>query len=172
MKKFAVIFLVLTLALTACGNQTKVTIDIPADLEYTEAELIETIENKSDAKYTLIHNEDGSFVVELSQKQHEELLNDIVEKNVTAFAEVVEKYDFIKDISHNDDFTALTMVVEEEAYVENETNNMMAPMIVAFFNVSYQFFSGVEYEAIDFTIDFINADTDELIETYVFSEDF
>ena len=105
MKKLALVLFVLTLLLSACSQQPMVTIDIPADLEYDKTELIESIEKHSNARYTLIDNPDGSYSLQMKQRQYDKFIKDVAEVNVNSFAEIVEKYDYIKDITYNDDFT-------------------------------------------------------------------
>ncbi len=172
MKKLALVLFVLTLLLTACSQQPVVTIDIPADLEYDKTDLIESIEKHSKARYTLIDNADGSFSLQMKQRQYDKFIKDVAEVNVNSFAEIVEKYDYIKDITYNDDFTEIKMVVDPVKFLENQTNHDLAPLMIYMFNITYQFYSGTPYDQIDFTIDFISADTDEVLETYVFSENF
>lgn len=172
MKKLALILFILTMLLSACGNQPLVSIDIPADLEYTEEELVEMIEKKSNVRYTLIDNQDGSFEIQMTERRYERFIEDVATLNEDAFDEIVEKYDFIKEISFNEDFTHLIMEVDRLAYLENQTNHDLAPLIVAMFNTSYQFFTGTAYDEINFTIDFVDVETGEVIGDYVFAEDF
>lgn len=89
-------------------------------------------------------NEDGSITVTMSKTKHKELLEEMAISLETNFAEFVngENTPYIKEISHNDDFTAVTMKVDKAAY---ESALDFTPLAIGMSVAMYQAFIETEY---------------------------
>lgn len=89
-------------------------------------------------------NEDGSVTVTMTKAKHKELLKDLASSLEKDFAEFVNGEDtpYIKEISHNDNFTAVTMKVDKAAY-ENAFD--LTPLSIAISVAMYQAFTETEY---------------------------
>ena len=106
-------------------------------------------------------NEDGSVSVTMTKNKHNELLTLMAESLDSSFAEFVNAEDtpYIKEISHNDDFTAVTMKVDKAAY---EKAFDFTPFVIGVSVAMYQAFIEAEYH-VDITI--VDAATGDTINT-------
>jgi hypothetical protein len=106
-------------------------------------------------------NEDGSVTVTMTKSKHNELLTEMAASLDAAFAEFVNAEDtpYIKEISHNDDFTAVTMKVDKAAY---ETAFDFTPLAIGISVAMYQAFIETEYH-VDITI--VDATSGDTIKT-------
>ena len=106
-------------------------------------------------------NEDGSVTVTMTKSKHKELLAKMADSMDSSFAEFVNAEDtpYIKEISHNDDFTAVTMKVDKAAY-ENAFD--FTPFVIGVSVAMYQAFIETEYH-VDITI--VDAATGDTIKT-------
>jgi hypothetical protein len=95
-------------------------------------------------------NKDGSVTITMSKTKHKELLKDLANSLEKSFAEFVNSEDtpYIKKISHNADFTAVTIEVDKAAY-ENAFD--LTPLSIAISVAMYQAFIETEYH-VDITI--------------------
>ncbi|MBQ7767592.1 MAG: hypothetical protein IJ403_01765 [Oscillospiraceae bacterium] len=89
-------------------------------------------------------NKDGSVTVTMTKAKHKELLDEMADSLDKNFAEFVNGEDtpYIKEISHNDNFTAVTMKVDKAAY-ENAFD--FTPFAIALSVSMYQAFTETEY---------------------------
>ena len=89
-------------------------------------------------------NEDGSVAVTMTKAKHKELLEEMANTLNTNFNEFVngESTPYIKEITHNDDFTAVTMKVDKAAY---ETAFDFTPLAIGMSVAMYQAFIETEY---------------------------
>lgn len=103
-------------------------------------------------------NEDGSLTVTMTKGRHEELLNEMATNLETSFAEFVNGEDtaYIKEITHNDDFTAVTMKVDKAAY-ENAFD--FTPLAIGISVAMYQAFTETEYHVEITIVDVATGDT-------------
>ena len=88
-------------------------------------------------------NEDQSLTVTMTKGKHQDLLNEMSASIETSLAEYVESEDtpYIKEITHNDDFTVVTMKVDRAAY---ESAFDMMPFVIAMSAGMYQMFLEME----------------------------
>lgn len=106
-------------------------------------------------------NEDGSVSVTMTKSKHNELLTEMATSLDSTFAEFVNAEDtaYIKEITHNDDFTAVTMKVDKAAY-ENALD--FTPFVIGVSVAMYQAFVETEYH-VDITI--VDAASGDTIKT-------
>ena len=103
-------------------------------------------------------NDDGSMIVTMSKSKHNELMAEMVTTLETNFASLVEAEDtpYIKEITHNDDFTLVTVKVDRKAY-ENAFD--LTPFIIGLSVSSYQMFLDMEYHVEIVIVDIATGDT-------------
>ena len=89
-------------------------------------------------------NEDGSITVTMTKAKHKEILEEMATSLDANFAEFVngESTPYIKEITHNDDFTTVTMKVDKAAY---EGAFDFTPLAIAMSAAMYQAFIETEY---------------------------
>lgn len=107
-------------------------------------------------------NEDGSVSVTMTKKKHNEIMAELTANLEATFAEMVEGEDtpYIKEITHNDDFTEVTMAVIRADY-EN-TIFEMTPFVIGLSAMMYQAFLDVESHCEVLVVDY---DTGDIINT-------
>ncbi len=111
-------------------------------------------------------NEDGSITVTMSKAKHKELLDEMATSLDTTFAEFVNGEDtaYIKEITHNDDFTAVTMKVDKAAY---EKAFDFTPLAIGMSVAMYQAFTETEYHV---EISIVDAATGETINSIAYPD--
>lgn len=111
-------------------------------------------------------NEDGSLTVTMTKGKHKELLDEMATNLDTTFAELVNGEDtaYIKEITHNDDFTAVTMKVDKAAY-ENAFD--LTPLAIGISVAMYQAFTETEYHV---EISIIDVATGDAINTITYPD--
>ena len=112
-------------------------------------------------------NDDGSMVVTMTKGRHNELLDEMTTELETTFSSLVEAADtpYIKEISHNDDFSLVTVKVDRAAY-ENAFD--MTPFIVGISASMYQMLLDMEYHV---EVLMVDVATDETISSVVYPDD-
>jgi hypothetical protein len=111
-------------------------------------------------------NEDGSITVTMSRAKHKELLDEMSTSLDANFAEFVNGKDtsYIKDITHNDDFTAVTMKVDKAAY-KNAFD--FTPLAIGISVAMYQAFTETEYHV---EISIVDVATGETINSITYPD--
>lgn len=112
-------------------------------------------------------NDDGSMVVTMSKSRHSELLDEMVTELEASFASLVEAEGtpYIKEITHNDDFSLVTVKVDRAAY-ENAFD--MTPFIVGISASMYQMLLKMEYHV---EVLMVDVATGETISSVVYPDD-
>lgn len=112
-------------------------------------------------------NDDDSVTITMSKAKHKELLDELETSLDTSFAEFVngENTPYIKDITHNDDFSAVTMKVDREAY-ENAFD--FTPFAIGVLVAWYQAFTETECHV---TISIVDVATGETMDTITYPDD-
>lgn len=111
-------------------------------------------------------NEDGSMVVTMTKGRHKELLDETSANLDVNFASFVEAEDtpYIKEISHNDDFTMVTVKVDRAAY-ENAFD--ITPFAIGMSVAFYQMLLDMEYHV---EVVMIDIDTGDTITTVIYPD--
>ena len=112
-------------------------------------------------------NDDGSMVVTMSKSRHNELLDEMAAELETTFSSLVEAAEtpYIKEISHNEDFSLVTVKVDRAAY-ENAFD--MTPFIVGISASMYQMLLDMEYHV---EVVMVDVATGETISSVVYPDD-
>lgn len=110
--------------------------------EFTEIEE----EMKEEGNADVTQNDDGSITIKMSKKDHKKMLKEMKEDFSKTITEIVEDDEFasIQDITYNNDFTELKMIVSREAF-ENSFDGF-ATMSLGFGSLFYQAFNGKDLE--------------------------
>ena len=89
-------------------------------------------------------NGDGSVTVTMTKGKHKELLQEMTTSLEESFGELVEAEGtpYIKEISHNDDFSAVTVKVDRAGYESAFLD--MTPFVVGMSAMVYQAFLDME----------------------------
>lgn len=111
-------------------------------------------------------NEDGSITVTMTKAKYNDLLAEMSASLDTAFAEFVgaESTPYIKGITHNDNFTEVTMKVDRAAY-ENAFD--FTPLAIGISVSVYQAFVETEYH-VEITV--VDAETGDTINTIIYPD--
>lgn len=137
-----------------------VTITIPSDFagETTQDELDETCHTLGYKSITL--NDDGSVTYVMTEEQHEQMVTEVKTQINSQVQEMVgsEDYPNITDITVNDTFTQYTITTKSTQLSLEESISVFGFYI---YSGMYSVFSGEEIDNIH--IDFVNADTGEII---------
>ncbi|MBR2048313.1 MAG: zinc ribbon domain-containing protein [Oscillospiraceae bacterium] len=109
-------------------------------------------------------NEDGSVTIKMTRSRHNELLKEMSDSLDASFAELIEGEDtpYIKEITHNDDFSVVTIRVDRAAY-ENSWD--FTPLTVSISAMFYQAFLDMDYHV---EIIILDVDTGDVINTSVY----
>lgn len=136
-----------------------VTITIPA--EYVgEATQEELDAQASQYGYKITKNEDGSATYTMTKAQHKEMLRQTSESINSSLSEYIgsEDYPNITDVKANEDFTNFIITTKS---TELDMGESFLSIALYTYGGMYHIFSGQEIDNIH--IDFINADTGEII---------
>lgn len=148
-------------------NLFDVEITIPAD--YVEGATQEEIEQEAAEAgvHSATLNDDGSVTFVMSKSQHEKLLEDMRASIQQSLNEMVgsEEYPNITSIETNDDFTEFTVTTTSSELSLEESFSVMAYYV---YSGVYGVFSGETPENVH--VDFVNADTGEILESADSSE--
>ena len=110
-------------------------------------------------------NSDGSVTFSMSKSQHDEFLQslkDSTEEMVVGFVDGDNRIESFTKITYNDDLSEFKVYVDPAVYTSFDSISAVA---FYFAGQYYQLFSGVPYDDTEVVIEFINKDTDEIIET-------
>lgn len=136
-----------------------VTLTIPSDY-VGEASQDELDKQAQEYGYKVVLNDDGSATYTMTKSQHKKMLNDLTENINSSLSEMVgsKEYPNITDISANKDFTSFTVTTKS---TELDMGESFSVISLYMYGGMYNVFSGDEVDNIH--VDFINADTGELI---------
>ncbi len=152
----------------------------PIDMELTlpailfEGEEIDEMiaDAKEDGVEEAIKNEDGSLTLRMSKSVHQRFMEDLKEVVNEMVEEVKtdEEFTYIQDVTHNNDFTEFTLTVNKELF-ENSLDTLAIDEL-ALTGVFYHIFNNVEHDQIKMAIIIKDASTGEVIETFMYPDDF
>lgn len=136
-----------------------VTLTIPSDY-VGEASQDELDKQAQEYGYKVVLNDDGSATYTMTKSQHKKMLSDLTENINSSLSEMVgsKEYPNITDISANKDFTSFTVTTKS---TELDMGESFSVISLYMYGGMYNVFSGDEVDNIH--VDFINADTGELI---------
>ena len=111
-------------------------------------------------------NEDNSVTVKMTQLKYTALLNETAASLETSFAEFIEAEDtpYIKGITHNDDFTTITIEVDRAAY---ESAFDFSALSVSLAASLYQAIAGVEFHV---DVVYVDAASGETFKTVTYPQ--
>ena len=137
-----------------------VIITLPAELagETTQEQLEQQTEGQDIHSVTL--NEDGSVTYVMSKRQHKAFMEDFRASLSEELAQIPgsEGFENITSVEANEDFTSFTVTT---AATELSLSDMMSVMVYYTYGGIYNIFNGTPADNVH--VDFVNADTGELI---------
>ncbi len=169
MKKLLALGLSMVMAFTAigCGDKTA-EITFPANMydgEITNELAEEIMEETGFESYVI--NEDGSITFTATESDIKEYKEEYVTEVETAFEELVNEDPAIEKIEHNEEFTEVEIAVDSAQLTPLHSLYAYSIMIMA---VPYQYINGVADEDVQIVVNFVDKDTNEVIQTIDSSE--
>ncbi|BDF03687.1 hypothetical protein [[Clostridium] hylemonae] len=185
-KKFLLICMaaMLALSLTACGGNDKkedkkadkkeesvkkeekdIELTLPASFFDEEGMADINEEAKAEGVKEVKVNDDGSVTYKMDKSTHEKLLKEMkkgIDESISELLEDKENYSSFTEITYNDDVTEFKIMVDPAAY--GGLQSFGALVMYAAGNM-YQGMNLVPEEEINTTVQFINKDTQEVIES-------
>lgn len=142
-------------------NLFDVTVTLPA--EYAEGMTQEELDEAAEAEgYHAVLNDDGSITYTMTKAQHAEMMAGLSESIDEAMASMVgsEEYPDITSVTANDDYTEFTITTTNSDISLTEGFGSLALFT---YSGIYHIFDGTPVDNIH--IDYVNADTGEIIES-------
>ena len=162
MRKIALILaVIMVFTLAGCGEKT-VDVTMPAALfsDQTEEDIKKAAEENGYLGCTI--NENGSVTYTMTESRHREMLDELVSRADESIAELIGKVASFTKIDNNSDMS------EFSVYMDSEKATMFDKFYaLAFYTVGayYQSFAGKSADEIDVIIKFIDAETNEVLDT-------
>lgn len=129
-------------------NKGILNVEVTLPSMFFEGEEIEDViaKAKEEGVKEIVENDDGSLTYKMSKKEHKEIVNEMSTEIEESVSEIIDEDEFpsIKEIDHEKDFSAFTVVVDKEAY-ENSLDGF-AIVGLAMSGMYYQVFDGVDAE--------------------------
>lgn len=129
-------------------NKGILNVEVTLPSMFFEGEEIEDViaKAKEEGVKEIVENDDGSLTYKMSKKEHKEIVNEMSKEIKESVSEIIDEDEFpsIKEIDHEKDFSAFTVVVDKEAY-ENSLDGF-AIVGLAMSGMYYQVFDGVDAE--------------------------
>lgn len=131
------------------------------DNEITEL----TDEQKSQGFKSMKKNDDGSITYTISKNAHKSLMEEMKKTTSDQLKKMATDgtYISIKDVSFNDNFSKITLLVDEEKF--NNSFDSFATLAVGMSGMMYQIFDGSEASKTSVTIELTNNITQEVFST-------
>jgi X-X-X-Leu-X-X-Gly heptad repeat protein len=172
MKKIVVLVLSMILIFTACAKESMVEVTLPASIfEGKDASEWMDSDKHDDIEVTV--NDDGSVTYKMPKSTHDEVMKEIRAGFDNVIAEIKDEngeYVSIKDVTYNDSFSEITLIVDKEKY--QSSFDGIVSISLGFSGMFYQVFDGVDAENIKTTIDIKDIDSGEVFNTIVYPDVF
>ncbi|TLS36460.1 hypothetical protein [Pseudalkalibacillus caeni] len=115
-------------------------------------------------------NDDGSYTYKMSKSKHKEMMKELstnIDQTVDEM-KTSDDYASIKDITHNDDYSEFTMVVEKETY--KNSMDGFATMGLGMSGMMYQLFDGAKPEEYSVKISLKDEASGEVFDEIVYPD--
>lgn len=152
------------------ADENLLTVDITLPASFFEGADMSTFDTEAYAQeqgfLSAVLNEDGSMVVTMTKADHKKMLEELSAELDSYFAEFVDGPDtpYVKDISHNEDFTAVTVKVDAEAY-KNAFD--FTPLAIGLSVSMYQAFVDMEHYV---EVSIVDVDTGDVLNTVIYPD--
>ena len=120
---------------------------------------------KANGVINCVVNEDGSVVYTMTKAKHEEMLAEMkagIEESINGLLNGDDKVASFVSIDYNEDFSVVNVKVDPAKYSTWDTLNVLMFYISGAY---YQAFAGVPFNEIDIVVNFINNNTQEIMES-------
>ncbi|MGP4074744.1 hypothetical protein [Halobacillus sp. K22] len=147
-----------------------VEVTLPSSMVEGESMDVITEEAKEQGVKKVTKNDNGSVTYKMSKSAHQDLLEEVkagMEESITE-TKNDENFASIKDITHNNNFTEFTMIVDRETY-ENSMD-VFATMSLGMSGMMYQVFEGKNEDEYSVTINIEDESSGETIDEVVYPD--
>lgn len=169
LKKMIYVFM-FSLFLVGCSN-SDVEVTLPASF-FVGQDTDEVIKDaKEDGVSKVEKNSDGSVTYTMSKEKHEEMLTEVKDSVLKTVEELKTdgSYSSIKDVTHNDNFSKFTVVVDQGAY-ENSLEGL-ATLGLAVSGMNYQFVNGTDPEKYKVEVELKDEKSGKVFDKIVYPDD-
>lgn len=145
-------------------NLLSVEITLPSSL-VNDSEVILDKEARSAGVTEITKNSDGTVTMKMTKEAHKKLLSELkadIDENITEILADKEGYPSFNSITYNNDVTEFTIKVDPTIYEELES---VIALTFYLHGDIYQTFNAVPEEQLKTIVNFVNKDTDEIIES-------
>ena len=187
MKKLILVFmslLALSISMIGCGTESKadkltekddsiaaeenlLSVEVTLPSTFFEGQDMKVVEEdaKDNGVTDFKINEDGSVTYKMSKSTHKELLAGLKESTDESIVEILndkESFPSFSEIKYNDDLTEFNVMVDASLY-----NPFEGFVVMSFYMIGnmYQAMDCVDTNDINTTVNFIDKDTNEVIES-------
>lgn len=153
-------------ALTVDENLFTVEITLPKDMlgeDVTQESLDQSATENGFKSITL--NPDGSATYVMSKKKHKEYLEELktsLSESCNSLIDGENAIESFEEIKFNDNMSKFDVYVDKETFSDWDTLSLLSFYIYGGY---YQAFSGIDGEDIDVEVNFIDKDTNEVLES-------
>ena len=185
MKRLLALALALCIMLAACGpggssttgnensapskeNEKPIEITLPASL-FSDSENFDPDAYAEEQGFlSAVQNEDGTVTIKMTKAKYQEELDEMENSLEEDFSELVKGEDtpYIEEITHNDNFSLVTVKVDREGY-ENAMD--MTSFAIGLSVSFYQMFLEMEYRC---QVDIVDSANGEVIKSTVYPDVF
>ena len=154
-------------------DENLLTVDITLPASMFDGEDMSSFDAETYAKeqgfVKAVLNEDGSVSVTINKVKYNEMLKELAASVEEAFSGMIEAESspYIKEIVHNDDFSAVTVKVDRAGY--ESAIFEMTPLLIGMSAMMYQAFVDMEAVCVVTIVDVSNGDTINTV-TYPIAE--
>lgn len=127
---------------------------------------------RADAQERGIHdvtfNDDGSVTFRMSHATHRQIMAEVRDEVVSGLASLPDDVPSIEQVDHNHDFSQVALTVDRHAWEGG--SDELAALAIAFAVGLYHAFDGTDPDNFQITIEVIDTDTNEVIDTIRLSD--
>ena len=185
MKRITAFILVTLMLLSVCAcsksenagtdnnvvQQQDIVITIPKSLisEQTSTELTE--EQKSMGFKSATLNDDGTLTLVIAKSEYDTLMQKLKQNTADSLESIVTggTYPSVKDIEYNDDFSKITLIVEQQSF--DEGLDSLSTLVAGLAGTIYQVYNGADTDNLTVTIDIKDKSTGNVFKTVHYPQD-
>mgnify|MGYP004598302959 CR=1 FL=1 len=115
-------------------------------------------------------NADGSVTYQMSKAKHKELMEEMknsIQESVDALVSGEDAVESFREIQHSEDFSQFDVIVDPATYTEWDSVYMLNFCMLGAY---YQMFDGMNIDQVDVVVQFIDGDTNEVLDSGSFRD--
>ena len=147
------------------AQQQDVEITIPKSLISEQASTELTEDQKSMGFKSASLNEDGSLTLVIAESEYDTLMQKLKQNTADSLESIVTDgtYPSVKDIEYNDDFSKITLIVEQQSF--DEGLDSLSTLVAGLAGTIYQAYNGADADKLTVTIDIKDLSTGNVFKT-------